>query len=230
MEVMVGEIGWPTDGDKNANIQNAKRFNQGLLTHALSGNGTPKRKGTIDLYLFSLIDENAKSIAPGNFERHWGIFQFDGKPKYELDLQGHNNTSSKKKKKGLFGVKGVKYMEKQWCILDPKATDLDDLPKSIDYACSLSDCTALGYGSSCNNLSLEGNASYAFNMYYQVHNEGDVNCGFSALATITQDDPSQDGCVFPVMIAQASSLMHHQGILDLMNKAFGVCILLMLFL
>jgi glucan endo-1,3-beta-glucosidase 5/6 len=28
MEVIVGEIGWPTDGDKDATLQNARRFNQ----------------------------------------------------------------------------------------------------------------------------------------------------------------------------------------------------------
>lgn len=217
MEVIVGEVGWPTDGDKNANVQTAKRFNQGLLKHALSGNGTPKRKGPIELYLFSLIDENAKSIAPGNFERHWGIFQFDGKPKYELDLKGHQED------KALVAVKGVKYMQKQWCILDPHATDLDDLPQSIDYACSLSDCTALGYGSSCYNLSLQGNASYAFNMYYQVHNQGEGDCGFSALATITDKDPSQNGCSFPVMIAHASSfLLLHEGLSDFLQRALGL--------
>ncbi|KAF7838623.1 glucan endo-1,3-beta-glucosidase 8-like [Senna tora] len=230
MEVIVGEVGWPTDGDKNANTQNAKRFNQGLLRHALSGKGTPKRKGNIDLYLFSLIDEDAKSVSPGNFERHWGIFQFDGKPKYELDIQGNNDKhKGHEGKKALVGVKGVRYMEKKWCILDPKATDLEDLPQSIDYACSLSDCTSLGYGSSCNNLSSEGNASYAFNMYYQVHNQKDWDCGFSALATITHEDPSQNGCQFPVMIAHASSsnFLVHQEVLDLVKRALWVYIWLL---
>jgi hypothetical protein len=45
--IIVGEVGWPTDGDKDANIQNAKRFNQGLVQHVLSGNGTPLKKGTV---------------------------------------------------------------------------------------------------------------------------------------------------------------------------------------
>lgn len=31
LPIIVGEIGWPTDGDRNANIQYAQRFNQGLL-------------------------------------------------------------------------------------------------------------------------------------------------------------------------------------------------------
>ncbi|PHT34099.1 Glucan endo-1,3-beta-glucosidase 8 [Capsicum baccatum] len=113
MKIIVGEVGWPTDGDKNANIDNAKRFNQGLIQHDLSGEGTPARKGKIDVCLFSLIDENIKSIAPGNFERHWGIFEFDGTPKYELDLSGQ------KKHKSQIAIQGVNYMHKRWCILKP---------------------------------------------------------------------------------------------------------------
>ncbi|XP_068464474.1 glucan endo-1,3-beta-glucosidase 8-like [Phaseolus vulgaris] len=216
MDVIVGEVGWPTDGDKNANVQNAKRFNMGLLKHALSGNGTPKRKGILDIYLFSLIDENAKSIAPGNFERHWGIFEFDGKPKYELDLAGLEQN------KGLVPVEGVKYMEKRWCILDPEVKDLHLLAASIDYACSQSDCTALGYGSSCNTLTLLGNASYAFNMYYQVNSQQDWDCDFTGLATVTDDDPSEKGCQFPIMISFGSSLLRHGRLTTILMKAFSI--------
>lgn len=212
MQIMIGEVGWPTDGDKNANIQNAKRFNQGLIRHALSGNGTPKRKGkNIDVYLFSLIDENAKEIAPGCFERHWGIFEFDGKPKYGLDLMGSEED------KGLAPVEGVRYQLRRWCVLDPEATELSELPGSIEYACSQSDCTALGYGSSCNHLSAEGNASYAFNMYYQLNNQGYWDCDFSGLALVTDKDPSEEDCQFPVMIAYGHSLvLSRNGLSDVL--------------
>ncbi|KAH1248499.1 tRNA (guanine(37)-N1)-methyltransferase 2 [Glycine max] len=213
IEVIVGEVGWPTDGDKKADVQNARRFNMGLLKHALIGNGTPKRKGIIDIYLFSLIDENAKSISPGNFERHWGVFEFDGKPKYELDLRGLEEN------KGLVPVEGIRYMEKQWCILDPDVKDLHYLADSIDYACSQSDCTSLGYGSSCNSLNLQGNASYAFNMYYQVNNQKDWDCGFSGLATVTDEDPSEKGCQFPIMIAYGSSLLQQERLTNILKKA-----------
>ncbi|KHN20653.1 glucan endo-1,3-beta-glucosidase 8-like [Glycine soja] len=224
MKVMIGEIGWPTDGDKNANAKNAKRFNLGLLKHALSGKGTPKRNGTVDLFLFSLIDEDAKSVAPGNFERHWGIFEFDGKPKYELDLIGQH------KEKGLVPVEDIKYMEKRWCILNPDVTKLDDLAGSIDYACTFSDCTSLGYGSTCNNLSVQGNASYAFNMYYQVNNQQNWDCDFSGLAVITHKDPSQNGCQFPVMISSSSSLLLHRGLSEILKKALRVYIFVMFLL
>ncbi|XP_058184128.1 glucan endo-1,3-beta-glucosidase 8 [Rhododendron vialii] len=211
MKIIVGEVGWPTDGDKNANIENAKRFSQGLVQHILSGNGTPNRKGVIEAYLFSLIDENAKSIAPGSFERHWGIFEYDGKPKYELDLFGFREN------KGLVAVKGVGYLHKEWCVLDPKADDLGELPKNVDYACSLSDCTALGYGSSCNHIGVKGNASYAFNMYYQLQNQNSWDCDFSGLAVVTDEDPSDYRCEFPVMIARGNPAgLLHRGVFGIL--------------
>lgn len=69
MKIIIGEVGWPTDGYIHANIRNAKRFNQGLLRHVLGRDGTPARSGEIQVYLFSLLDESSKSIAPGSFER-----------------------------------------------------------------------------------------------------------------------------------------------------------------
>ncbi|KAL5972280.1 hypothetical protein ACLOJK_041533 [Asimina triloba] len=84
--VIIGEIGWPTDGDRNANIDNARRFNQGLMDRIVRGQGTPKRAAPPEIYIFGIIDEDQKSILPGNFERHWGVFNYDGTVKYDLDL------------------------------------------------------------------------------------------------------------------------------------------------
>ncbi|XP_049934422.1 glucan endo-1,3-beta-glucosidase 8-like [Nymphaea colorata] len=176
MPILVGEVGWPTDGDKNANVKYAQRFNQGLLRHAMSGEGTPLRPGKIEVYLFSLIDENAKSTAPGAFERHWGLFEYDGKPKYELDLSGHQEN------KALVSAVDVEYLPRKWCVLDPDQKDLISSREAVEYACSHADCTALGYGSSCNHLSLQGNASYAFNMYYQMRGQHSDDCDFSEVA------------------------------------------------
>jgi len=88
LPIIVGEIGWPTDGFPSANIQFAQSFMSQLVNHMLSGTGTPLRPGVLQGYLFSLLDEDAKSIAPGAFERHWGIFNYDGSIKYTLDLSG----------------------------------------------------------------------------------------------------------------------------------------------
>ncbi|XP_057508592.1 glucan endo-1,3-beta-glucosidase 8-like [Actinidia eriantha] len=223
MDIVVGEVGWPTNGDEHANVENARRFNQGLIRHVLSGDGTPARKGNrMDVYLFSLIDENLKSIEPGCFERHWGIFEFDGKPKYELDLKGSQEN------KGLVPVEGVQYMFKRWCVLNPHAHNLQDLPKSIDYACTMSDCTALGYGSSCNHLGVQGNASYAFNMYYQLQDQDSWDCDFSGLATVTHEDPSDDKCRFPVMIARHRPVVFHTTILGILIAVLEGCIVFLL--
>ena len=93
MPILVGEVGWPTEGDKNANSNYALRFYNGLLPRLAAGKGTPLRPGNIEVYLFGLIDEDAKSIAPGNFERHWGIFRYDGQPNYDMLLWGQVRTS-----------------------------------------------------------------------------------------------------------------------------------------
>ncbi|GKV00405.1 hypothetical protein SLEP1_g13097 [Rubroshorea leprosula] len=194
LPIIVGEIGWPTDGDRNANIEYARRFNQGFMNHISGGKGTPMRPGPIDAYLFSLIDEDAKSIAPGNFERHWGIFTFDGLPKYALNL-GTTNSGA------LVPAKGVQYLEKKWCVMSPKAK-LDDpqVAPSVSYACGRADCTSLGYETSCGNLDALGNISYAFNSYYQKNNQRDEACKFPSLSMITKKDPSVGSCRFETMI------------------------------
>ncbi|KAI3775493.1 hypothetical protein L1987_50071 [Smallanthus sonchifolius] len=223
IKIIVGEIGWPTDGDINANVKNAKRFNQGAIQHVLSSKGTPVRIGPLEIYLFSLLDENNKSIAPGSFETHWGIFEYDGKPKYELDL-----TGSKRNKK-LAPVVGVRYMSRRWCVLNPRVKELDVLAKEIDYACSLSDCTSLGYGSSCNHLTLAGNASFAFNMYYQLQGQSDWDCDFSGLAIVTKEDPSVGECRFPVTIAYGSSVVvFHRKVLKVFLGVVEGCIVFLL--
>ncbi|XP_057486064.1 glucan endo-1,3-beta-glucosidase 6-like [Actinidia eriantha] len=194
LPIIVGEIGWPTDGDRNANIAYAQRFNQGFLSHISGGKGTPMRPGPIDAYMFSLIDEDAKSIDPGNFERHWGIFFYDGSPKYPVNL-GTTNSGA------LIPARNVKYQEKKWCVMRPNAK-LEDpqVPLSVSYACSLADCTRLGYGTSCGNLDARENISYAFNSYYQRNNQLDQACKFPNLSMVTKTDPTVGSCTFEIMI------------------------------
>ncbi|PSS13748.1 Glucan endo-1,3-beta-glucosidase [Actinidia chinensis var. chinensis] len=199
MPILVGEVGWPTEGDKNANSNYALRFYNGLLPRLAAGKGTPLRPGNIEVYLFGLIDEDAKSIAPGNFERHWGIFRYDGQPKYAMDLSGQGQN------KFLMPAQNVEYLPTKWCTFNPNAKDLSKLADNINYACTFGDCTALGYGSSCNGLDANGNASYAFNMYFQVHNQEDLTCNFQGLAMVTTQNISQGTCNFTIQIASSSS-------------------------
>lgn len=194
MSIIVGEIGWPTDGDKNANLKFAQRFNQGFISRVAAGKGTPMRLNPVDAYLFSLIDEDDKIIQGGNFERHWGLFYFDGKPKYQLSLGGTSGNS-------LVGAKDVKYLSQQWCIMSSMAS-LDDpeVAGSVSYACANGDCTSLGFGSSCSNLDARGNISYAFNSYYQKNDQLESACKFGNLSVVTDKDPSVGDCRFQVMI------------------------------
>ncbi|KAG8373323.1 hypothetical protein BUALT_Bualt11G0012300 [Buddleja alternifolia] len=194
LPIIIGEIGWPTDGDRNANLLYAQRFNQGFMSHISSGRGTPMRAGPINAYLFSLIDEDEKSIQPGNFERHWGIFQFDGQAKYSLNL-GTTSSGS------LVPARNVSYLEAKWCIMKPGTSVQDSrVSASVSYACSLADCTSLGYQTSCGNLDAQSNISYAFNSYYQKNNQLDDACKFSGLGTVTRADPSIENCKFGIMI------------------------------
>ncbi|KAG8661331.1 hypothetical protein MANES_02G225300v8 [Manihot esculenta] len=194
LPIIVGEIGWPTDGDRNANVEYAQRFNQGFMSHISGGKGTPMRPGPIDAYLFSLIDEDSKSIDPGNFERHWGIFTFDGRAKYSLNLGTMNSGV-------LVEGKNVRYQERKWCVMKSSAKiDDPNVAPSVSYACGLADCTSLGYGTSCGGMDARGNISYALNSYYQRQNQLDSACKFENISTITKTDPSTGTCRFEIMI------------------------------
>lgn len=199
LSVIVGEIGWPTDGDMNANSPYAQRFNQGFMKRVSSGQGTPLRPEAIDAYMFSLIDEDQKSIMPGNFERHWGIFSYDGQPKYQLNMYTSKSGT-------LVGAKNVKYLDRKWCVLKP-SVNLDDskVAPAVSYACANADCTSLGYNTSCGDLDARGNISYAFNSYYQKNDQDDRACDFQGLATITNVDPSASTCKFEIMTEAASA-------------------------
>ncbi|KAK9076850.1 hypothetical protein SSX86_005184 [Deinandra increscens subsp. villosa] len=194
MGIIVGEIGWPSDGDRNANNQYAQRFLQGFMTHIAGNKGTPMRTSPVDAYLFSLIDEDDKSIQPGNFERHWGVFYYDGQPKYSLNL-GTTNSGA------LIPATDVKYLQRKWCVMKDSAR-LDDpsIAQSVSYACALGDCTSLGYGTSCGDLDARGNVSYAFNSYYQKNDQADEACRFPNVSMVTKEDPSTKTCRFEIMI------------------------------
>lgn len=201
LEIVIGEAGWPTDGDKNANKVLAKKFYDGLLKKLAKGDGTPIRKGYLEVYLFGLTDEDLKSIAPGEFERHWGIFGYDGQPKFPMDLTGKGND------KLLKAVQGVKYMDKKWCVLSNDVRNATLLQSELNYACSQTDCTSIKNGSSC-DLDFPGKVSYAFNSYFQSRDQDVRTCDFNGKAKITTDNPSKGPCVFNIQIYSAG--VRHQ--------------------
>ncbi|KAG0475469.1 hypothetical protein HPP92_015155 [Vanilla planifolia] len=202
LPIIIGEVGWPTDGDINANTRYAQRFYNGLLPRLARKQGTPLRPNVdLDVYLFGLIDEDAKSIDPGFFERHWGIFGYDGQPKFPMDLSGQQPPS-----KLLIAAKNVKYLPNKWCVINRDGGDMSKLADNINYACSFSDCTSLGYGSSCNGLDADGNASYAFNMYFQAQGQKELSCVFQGLGKVTTQNQSTEQCNFIIQIDSPANL------------------------
>ncbi|XP_010520511.1 PREDICTED: glucan endo-1,3-beta-glucosidase 5 [Tarenaya hassleriana] len=191
VEIIVGEVGWPTDGGRDANPALAQRFNQGLLDRILQKQGTPRRRIAPEVYIFSLIDEDNKSVEPGNFERHWGMFAYDGTVKYQLNL-GNGRQ--------LVPAKGVRYLTREWCVLSPQAASSPSVASSSAYACQYADCTTLSPGSSCSGLDPLANASYAFNMYFQTMDHRRGSCFFNNLTFVSRIDPSAGSCRFPVEI------------------------------
>ncbi|KAI4380226.1 hypothetical protein MLD38_006441 [Melastoma candidum] len=230
MSIIIGEIGWPTDGDENANLLNAQRFNQGFMLRYSAGIGTPLRQGQMDAYLFSLIDEDAKSIQPGNFERHWGLFYYDGQPKYNLNLGTTNSTNGL-----LVPADGIQYMARKWCVMSPSASLIDpQVAPSMSYACANADCTSLGYLTSCGDLTDIQNVSYTFNDYYQQNNQLDSACKFpDNLSIITRQNPSTGSCNFTIMISTYYSpdmSLDTTGNRDCHRRAIGLAALLSYFL
>ncbi|OMO55944.1 Glycoside hydrolase, family 17 [Corchorus capsularis] len=197
LKIIVGEVGWPTDGNVYATKDNAKKFYDGLFKKLASNKGTPLRPGKMEVYVFALFDEDLKSVLPGFFERHWGIFTFDGKPKFPMDFSGNQ------KDKLLVAAKGVTYLEKQWCVFDPTAGKQYLLPAQLDWACGHADCSSLTNGSSCGNHDATVKNSYAFNSFFQVNDQDVEACRFEGMGTIVKEDPSKGSCQFPIMIETA---------------------------
>ncbi|GJZ09762.1 glucan endo-1,3-beta-glucosidase 5 [Tanacetum coccineum] len=201
MPIVIGEVGWPTDGAVSANVNAARVFNQGLINHVLSNKGTPLRPGQppMDVYLFGLLDEGAKSVLPGSFERHWGIFSFDGQAKYALNLRTGNGL--------LRNARDVRYLPSRWCVADP-SKDLSGVADHFKLACTVADCTTLNYGGSCNGIGERGNISYAFNSYYQAQKQDFQSCEFDGLGIVTFLNPSMGQCKFLVGVAEEVAIKH----------------------
>ena len=80
VKVVVSESGWPSDEGFWATAQNARAYNQGLINHV--GNGTPKRPGPLETYIFAMFNENLKDGEKS--EKHFGLFNPDMSPAYSI--------------------------------------------------------------------------------------------------------------------------------------------------
>lgn len=192
--IIVGEIGWPTDGDKYATVELARKFYDGFYKKMATKKGTPLYPGPIEYYLFSFTDENQKSIEPGDFERHWGVFRYDGQPKFAMDITGKGDG------KMPVGAKNVKYLESKWCVFVNDGSDPNKVASSMDYACSRGDCTSLNYGGPCSKLDSASKVSYAFNNFFQMMGQDVESCDFDGMAQIVEKNASTGDCLFPIAL------------------------------
>ena len=203
LQVVLGEIGWPSDGNPLATKSAASEFNNAIAAHMLSGVGTPLRPNVqIGGFLFALLDEDMKSTLPGTFERHWGIFHSDGSIKYNLDLSGKGNPNGT-----LVPASGVVHLPSQWCVVKPGANS-SRIAAALMYACGgdkTVDCTPTGPGGSCYfSGNVSGIASYGFNSYYQLQNQSQAACAFGGVGEIVTSDPSRGTCHFPLGVDLAA--------------------------
>ncbi|KAG8371516.1 hypothetical protein BUALT_Bualt13G0095700 [Buddleja alternifolia] len=201
VDVVIGRIGWPTDGAANATSSLAQEFTKGLIDH-LHSKKTAKSSKPSEIYIFSLLDEDNRSIANGNFERHWGLFTFDGQAKYQVDI----SQGSRK----LVNAQDVQYLSSKWCVVN-NIKDLSNVTAVALQACAAADCTSVSPGGSCFNLSWPGNISYVFNNYYQQHDQNAESCDFAGLGLITTIDPSVDACRFVVGLRTSFSISVHKS-------------------
>ncbi|CAK9140486.1 unnamed protein product [Ilex paraguariensis] len=222
MKIIVGEVGWPTDGSKEATIANAERFFKGFLKRMASEKGTPLRPEPLEAYLYNLQDENRVKIARSGYQRHWGIYKFDGTPKFKIDFTGQGRDIYPNP------VKGVVVMPLRWCVFNNDVRDMTMVQRNFNLACNLSDCSSLASGGSCSDLDFNHQVSYAFNMYYQIKTQkaNDFVCQFDGLGKIVTENPRKGKCEFPVEILMS---LEDRGVT---TKASGLIVnsaLLMIF-
>ncbi|CAN6215264.1 unnamed protein product [Urochloa humidicola] len=89
VEIRVSETGWPSRGDDDeagATPVNAARYNGNLMRMVKEGKGTPAAPGEpLQVYVFALFNEDQKP-GPAS-ERHYGLFQPDGTPAYDVGVK-----------------------------------------------------------------------------------------------------------------------------------------------
>ncbi|KNA12975.1 hypothetical protein SOVF_121020 isoform B [Spinacia oleracea] len=98
VEIVVAETGWAYRGDSNevgTTPENAKAYNEGLISHLRSMAGTPLMPGkSIDTYIFALYDEDLK---PGpTSERSFGLFKPDLSTTYDIELSKSSSQAPSK--------------------------------------------------------------------------------------------------------------------------------------
>jgi exo-beta-1,3-glucanase (GH17 family) len=89
-KVLIGETGWPTDGSQTQNaggnwtgipsVANQKTYTLEYAAYA----GDPSQSPPPFTYIFAGIDEPDKAPEPGGVQGHWGLYNVDDTPKWNL--------------------------------------------------------------------------------------------------------------------------------------------------
>ncbi|KAL5788569.1 hypothetical protein ACOSP7_005518 [Xanthoceras sorbifolium] len=194
VEIVVAETGWPYRGDPNEvgpSVENAKAYNGNLINHLRSLVGTPLMPTkSVDTYIFALYDENQKP-GPAS-ERAFGLFKPDLSATYDVGLSKSSQTPSTPV------TPLPKPTATGWCVPKAGVTDAQ-LQASLDYACSQGiDCGPIQPGGACfEPNTVASHAAFAMNLYYQNSAKKPWNCDFTRTATLTSQNPSYNGCVYP---------------------------------
>ncbi|CAI7895012.1 unnamed protein product [Closterium sp. NIES-54] len=258
MEVVIGEAGWPSDGHPNATLALAQSYNNGLLRHLLSGKGTPHRPNRLfTFYIFDLFDQDAKSTAPGPFERRWGVYDDYGRVKYPLDLSGGKGWK-------LAPIPNVVRLRNRWCLANQAlytekgatAAVVDaQFASKISTVCAKSeagdfadkaDCTPLMMRLSTPGLqcaakgasqTLLANASYVLNAVYQLSGQQEAVCTDEGLGVVVTDqDPStgstggSDNCTYELGLDMDAMKAYTQPSKAFSWKVLGYIVALVLVL
>lgn len=203
VRVAVSESGWPSKGEKGdaaATLENAKKYNTRLIERAQANRGTPMSpKDKIEVFVFALFNENSK---PGGItERNFGLFNGDGSKAYDVDLSCQFCSSgSGEVTAGKFGdrAENTAAMSARgpsvWCVAKPHAEERV-LQAVLDFCCGPGgvDCREVYEGGDCfaRTDKVHAHASYAMNVYYQMHGRNYWNCDFKGTGLVTFSDPSE---------------------------------------
>jgi len=82
VDVVVSESGWPSADGRGASVENARTYNQNLISHA--GTGTPRKPGPMEVYVFAMFNEDEKDGDPT--EKKFGLFNPDKTPVYPINF------------------------------------------------------------------------------------------------------------------------------------------------
>ncbi|XP_031261223.1 glucan endo-1,3-beta-glucosidase 7-like [Pistacia vera] len=193
VEIVVAETGWPSKGDSNepeANVENAKAYNGGLISHLRSKVGTPLMPGkSVDTYLFAMYDENLK---PGPLsEKSFGLFKPDLTMTYDVGLAKTGDKSPESPPNNTNN-------SPMWCVPKDGIPDAK-LQENLDFACGQGiDCKEIGPGGACfEPNTVASHAAYAMNLFYQKSEKNPSSCEFSQTATLSSKNPSYGGCTYP---------------------------------